>query len=774
MKLNTLIDIKPVLLLVTFSFLLSSCTSSLNQASEENYLIDGFSVDELLYLRKIANSSPNNIELRVYYAKKEKQALENFRALAEEAVNNGELIIALDWYSQGLRIKPLDYYLNDGANRVKSYISAFSQYEEAKELAASGSYKKSEKLLRDIIASHSTHDLAVELLKDVIKKKPKKVIPQSDAISLHFDKIDFYSAVNFLGESYGINMVFDQSVRDVSISLELSEVSFYTALSLLLKTTKNRSSVIDEHTLIIYADSSDRINQFRPLVIKTFQLKSISATDMAALIKSVLGANTIGNITVNEISNTLIVNDTREIVSLIEQLVQDNDIPKGEVVLDVEIMEINLSLSEDKGIDYGAYQVSAITSPVPISGSISDAIRENTTLAIPSISIKAFKQDVEAKTLANPSIRVMHNEKAKIHIGDRVPLRTSDILDATGQTRTTFEYQEIGIRLSVEPTIHANDYVTIQMALEVSSLGENLGTQEQQAFKIGTRNAETVMYVKNGETAILGGLIRGEERSSETSVPFLGETDYIGRLFRREGESRGKSDVLLTITPRIIRPNNVNAGFVEAVDAGTGSELSLSPNSELHQLKLKPLNIELGFPDDEEKSSVIYELSDIPTELGAVETNTEDIARESAMASNGSSTPTVQRSSSPQLTFSEGSYMADIGEVVKVDLGIPNDLDLMSAEFEVMFNPEIIQYLSSGPKSSNGVDFDIQNRVGENILRVVVEIDGQSDSIARNIQLQFRTKRSGTSFLVIRKPTGKTQEGREVQLSSGNSRIRVL
>ena len=148
---------------------------------------------------------------------------------------------------------------------------------------------------------------------------------------------------------------------------------------------------------------------------------------------------------------------------------------------------MNRSKSERLGLDFGTYSLTAaVPSPgtVPLSGSIREAIRSTATLTVPPLTFRFFKQDVDAKILANPKIRVLNGRAAKIHIGDRVPLRAATIVDATGQTRTTFDYKDIGIRLTVEPMIYLDNSSMLKLGLEVSSLGENLGTPNEPAFRM--------------------------------------------------------------------------------------------------------------------------------------------------------------------------------------------------------------------------------------------------------------------------------------------------
>src|SRR4029079_7824802 len=160
------------------------------------------------------------------------------------------------------------------------------------------------------------------------------------------------------------------------------------------------------------------------------------------------------------------------VIQLVQRIIDSNDRKPAEIILDVEILEVNRTKAEKLGLDLGSYSVTASLPPpftVPVNGSIRDAITNNAVMTIPAATLRLYKQDIDARVLANPKIRVMSGKAAKIHIGDRVPLRAATIIDATGQTRTTFEYKDIGIRLAVEPTINLDNSALVKLGLEVSA-----------------------------------------------------------------------------------------------------------------------------------------------------------------------------------------------------------------------------------------------------------------------------------------------------------------
>jgi general secretion pathway protein D len=196
------------------------------------------------------------------------------------------------------------------------------------------------------------------------------------------------------------------------------------------------------------------------------------------------------------------------------------------------------------------------------------------SLPTASISIDLMKQDTDAQTLANPKIRVINNKPAKIHIGDRVPIKISTITEATGQTRNIYEYKDVGVKLSVEPNIHLGNNITIKMGLEISSLGNNVGSPTDPQYVIGSRNTETMLNLKDGEAVIIGGLIKDEERNTVDKIPLLGDIPILGKLFSKTDKGTIKTDILMTITPRIIRNLEIPDKELQAFWSGTEENYS--------------------------------------------------------------------------------------------------------------------------------------------------------------------------------------------------------
>jgi general secretion pathway protein D len=169
--------------------------------------------------------------------------------------------------------------------------------------------------------------------------------------------------------------------------------------------------------------------------------------------------------------------------------------------------------------------------------------------------VNLIKQDSDAQTLANPRGRVLNNKQAKFHIGDKIPIQTATVTStATAAVTSTFEYKDVGIKLNIEPVVHLNNTVTLKLTMEISTLGDALDFGNgQKQYKFGTRNTETQINLRDGETVIIGGLIKDEERKSKVKVPLLGEIPALGKLFSSTDDGTIKTDILMSITPNIVR-----------------------------------------------------------------------------------------------------------------------------------------------------------------------------------------------------------------------------
>ncbi len=197
-------------------------------------------------------------------------------------------------------------------------------------------------------------------------------------------------------------------------------------------------------------------------------------------------------------------------------------------------------------------------------------------IELPTVTLNLVKKSGNTKTLANPQIRVKNGEKSMIYIGERVPLIVNRKVDTNNNTTYDYQYQEVGVKLEANPIINMHDEITLNLNLEVSVLGENVaGFDQPPQFKVRSRNARTTLSLRDGEMVILGGLIRDEERNLIRRIPLLGDIPAIGELFSNKNTEGYKTDVLMVITPYVIKSQDIPDNDVRQIWSGREKDFSL-------------------------------------------------------------------------------------------------------------------------------------------------------------------------------------------------------
>ncbi|KAB2958255.1 MAG: hypothetical protein F9K16_13795, partial [Thermoanaerobaculia bacterium] len=421
-----------------------------------------------------------------------------------------------------------------------------------------------------------------------IRPQPPLLNPRSKApISLVFPQPQSLFAIyQALGKAFGINILFDPQLRDQDLAIELRDVTAQTALETLMRSAGHFYKVIDEHTILVAQDSPQNRKTYEDLIIQTFFLSNAEVKDVVTLLRSLLGAR---NVAQNEQLNAVTIRDTVDKVRIAQRLIEGIDKSKSEVVVDVELIQVNTSKLRELGISLSSNQITQsidLGEDAPIRLQDLKNLNQNSwVLTIPSIIYDFVKTNSDAQLLAKPQVRITEGEKANLHIGDRVPIPVTTF--NTQQTAggnivpiTSFQYQDTGIRIDIEPRVHHNKEVTLKLKIEVSQITgfQDAGGGQRQPI-IGTRTIESTIRLKDGETNFLAGLIRTDEADSESGIPGLSDIPIIGRLFGRSSVDVKRTDVMLTLTPHIIRTPDVTSADLLPIWVGTESNITFRGGS---------------------------------------------------------------------------------------------------------------------------------------------------------------------------------------------------
>lgn len=392
---------------------------------------------------------------------------------------------------------------------------------------------------------------------------PVQLDVSGELITLSFPRdVSLKSIFQALAKYAEVNIIFEESFRDKPFSLDLSDMPFDQALARLCMASKCFSRVVDSKTVLVILDNPQNRMKYEETAIKTFYLANIEAQDVQqALMQLVRSQQMIPTISHNKVLNSVTVKTTPDKLQLAEQLIQIWDKPKSEIIIELEIMEVQRQKLRNLGMELDNYSAGvSYTAGVDDAGWLSPkgldfGKTENYSITLPSAFLKFLETDSETKQIAQPQLRGVHGEKIEYMVGDEVPVPQTTFQPFAGggvasQPIVNYEYKNVGIEIVITPTIHSSDEVSLEMDLKIKSLaGSGLGGLPI----ISSRQIKNVMRLRDGETNLLAGLLKDQERKTLKGIPGIKELPIIGKLFSYTDQEIQQNDVIMTVTPYIIR-----------------------------------------------------------------------------------------------------------------------------------------------------------------------------------------------------------------------------
>ena len=368
---------------------------------------------------------------------------------------------------------------------------ALFEYRQAVELDSTNQYAATEleKVRQRSPPSATQGDLRTieEMKKEAQERsKPPLLEPRSKTpISLEFpNPVSIKDIYRALGKAFGINILFDPNLKDQEIAIELKDVTAQDALEILMRAAQHFYKVLDAHTILIAADTPQNRRAYEDLVIQTFFLSNSDVKDVMTMLRTLVDAKKLA---ANERLNAIILRDTTDRVKVAERLIETNDKARAEVVIDVELLQINSRkaararhLAVELQHQPGLHARSATSTPTPAARSSASTTcaflnRSSWPLTIPTFIYNFVKDNTDAQVLAQPQLRISEGEKAALIIGDKMPIptttfNTSNTVGGSIVPITSFQYQDVGIKINIEPRVHHNLEVTLKLHVEVSQL----------------------------------------------------------------------------------------------------------------------------------------------------------------------------------------------------------------------------------------------------------------------------------------------------------------
>ncbi len=515
------------------------------------------------YYLEALSRDPGNPKLKVQLMKaRQKAAQEHFkRGMALKEI--GQLLTSRNELQMAVQLDPTHEFAAQELRKVDKELEILSQPEGAESLEE------------------------IKARAEGAKVQPPLLNPKSDEpITLSFPKPkpvkEIYRA---LGKAYGFNVLFDTKLKNDKMSVELRDVTAKQALEIVMQGAGHFYKVLDENTIIVVEDTPQNRRDYEDLVIKTFFLSNAEVKDVDKMLRSLIEARRLAT---NEQLNAITVRDTADKVAIAEKLIKVNDKAKAEVMIDVELLEVNSTKLQELGVKLSTQSfllalnddVRDENGRVPLD-QIKNISRGDWSITVPNVLINLVKSSSDATSLAQPKMRITEGEKGQLHIGTRTPIptttfNTANTIGGNVVPITSYQYQDVGIKIEVEPRVHHNREITLKVTVEVSNIA---GYNDDGQPIIGTRTINTVIRLQDGETNMLVGLYAEDDSSTKTKIPLLSDIPGLGRLFTNDSTKHQTADLVLTLTPHIIRFPDIELEDLEPLWVGTEKRISYFGNS---------------------------------------------------------------------------------------------------------------------------------------------------------------------------------------------------
>lgn len=477
-----------------------------------------------------------------------------------------------------------------------------------------------------------------------------------------------------IGRLAGVNVIFDPDFQPRRLTVELKEATLEQALDIVALMTKTFWKPVTQNTIMVIPDTAAKRRAYEEQVIKTFYLSNtIQAAELNEIVQTLRTLLDIKRITPSTANNAIIIRDTPDKVAVAEKIIRDIDQAKPEVMIQVTVLQARRDRARELGI-LPSTSVPLIFTPRSPTGESTDQLplsnlqrlsSSDYSIILPSATAMALLTDSTTRVIQNPEVRVTDGQTAKLRIGDSVPFATGSFQPGIGGVginplvNTQFQFKDVGVNVDITPRVHSNREISLRLKIEVSSVTGrvNIGGIEQPIF--GQRTVEHDIRLREGEVSILGGIIERSETVSVEGWPGLSQIPFLRYLFSSESKDVLENEVMIVLTPRIIRLPEISELNLRPLAVGTDETVTLP----------RPFE------------------SQAPPETTAPQPP-------AAPAPQPSEQPPAPELRGPaRMRFEPAQAQLAVGQRLIVNVRIENARDLFAVPFALSFDPAVIRVL---------------------------------------------------------------------------------
>jgi general secretion pathway protein D len=484
--------------------------------------------------------------------------------------------------------------------------SALAEYRRAAELdssnrLAAAKVTELEKKIRDRIEA-TRPKARIDTLRDQARAMGQPLIDLTTRLpSLKFNNASLRDILNFVATQSGINISYDQTYTDRAYTIVLEDVTVEQALQQIMLANQLFYKVLNPKTILVIPDNAQNHAKYDDLVVRVFYISHADVAELAQIINSMMRIATMPvqpTVLQNKTANTITVRATAPVVEIIEKLIRANDKPRAEVVIDVQILEVNRQRLKRLGLNLSEYALGGTFSPEvappntsggfppanpppfnlnTISQGVSTA---DFYLTVPTAVLRFLATDSQTKLIAKPQLRGAEGAKLTLNLGDDIPVVQTVFGAAVAGgfaniPQSSFTYRTVGIIVEMTPRVTYEGDIKLDMSLESSALGPSISVAGQEVPSFSSRKVTTTLRLREGESNLLAGLLRDDQRKILTGFPGLINVPVLRSLFGQTNDEVTQSDIVMLLTPRIIRTHELTAEDLAPIFIGTQQNVGL-------------------------------------------------------------------------------------------------------------------------------------------------------------------------------------------------------
>jgi general secretion pathway protein D len=452
-----------------------------------------------------------------------------------------------------------------------------------------------ERTLRDRVeAAQPRPD--IERLRQQAARRVEPILSPTnpEPLVFNFANTSIRDILTFIGNYSGINVTFDRDFQDRAISLKLEGLSLEQGLQQIMIANQLFYRVLNDRTIIVAADNPQNRTRYEEQVIRTFFISHADATELNTLLLGlvrVAGMAIQPQIVPNKTTNTITIRATPAVVAIAERVIEANDKPRAEVMVDVQILEVGRERAKSYGLDLGSYSAALAFSPEAAPGADSAPFNLNTIsqgvstadfyLSVPQAVVRFLESDSQTKVLAKPNLRGAEGQKLTLNLGEDIPVPSTTFTPLAGSgvgssPLTSFGYRSVGVNVEMTPRVTYDGEIILEIMVENSALGAGVKVGEQDLPSFLSRKVTTKLRLRDGESNLLAGLLREDERKSLRGFPGVLRLPIVKQLFSANEKSIRQTDIVMLLTPRIIRTHELRAQDLSPIYIGTQSNMTLT------------------------------------------------------------------------------------------------------------------------------------------------------------------------------------------------------